>query len=105
MKTIPVIQPASTEAPLERRTPETADMVDDPERNATLNSRIINALRTVFDPEIPVNIFDLGLIYDVIVESSGRVGIRMTLTAPACPAAQFLPGQVKAVVKSVPDVT
>ena len=59
----------------------------------------------MFDPEIPVNIYDLGLIYDVIVESSNRVGIRMTLTAPACPAAQFLPGQVKNAVESVPDVT
>ena len=105
MKTLPVIQPASAEAPVEKRPLRTADMVDDPQRNAVLKPRIVSALRTVFDPEIPVNIYDLGLIYDVIVESSGRVGIRMTLTAPACPAAQFLPGQVKSVVESVPDVT
>jgi FeS assembly SUF system protein len=105
MKPLPVIQPASAEPPVERRPPQTADMVDDPERNAALKPRIVSALRTVFDPEIPVNIYDLGLIYDVIVESSGRVGIRMTLTAPACPAAQFLPGQVQRVVESVPDVT
>jgi len=105
MKTLPVIQPASAEGPVEKRPLQTADMANDPERNAVLTPRIVTALRTVFDPEIPVNIYDLGLIYDVIVESSGRVGIRMTLTAPACPAAQFLPDQVKRVVESVPDVT
>jgi FeS assembly SUF system protein len=105
MKTLPVIQPASAEAPVDGRPLETANLVDDPERSAALKPRIVSALRTVFDPEIPVNIYDLGLIYDVIVESSGRVGIRMTLTAPACPAAQFLPGQVQRVVESVPDVS
>ena len=105
MKPLPVIQPASPEAPTEKRPLQTADMINDPERHAVLERRILSALRTVFDPEIPVNIYDLGLIYDVIVESSNRVGIRMTLTAPACPAAQFLPGQVKNAVESVPGVT
>jgi FeS assembly SUF system protein len=104
MKTLPVIQPASPEAAAEKPPLQTADMVNDPERHAALERRILGALRTVFDPEIPVNIYDLGLIYDVIVDSSNRVGIRMTLTAPACPAAQFLPGQVKKAVASVPDV-
>jgi FeS assembly SUF system protein len=105
MKTLPVIQPASAEAPAEKRLLQTADMVNDSERYAALEPRILGALRTVFDPEIPVNIYDLGLIYDVIVESSNRVGIRMTLTAPACPAAQFLPDRVKKAVESVADVT
>ena len=67
--------------------------------------QIVKALSTVFDPEIPVNIYDLGLIYEVIVHASSGVGIRMTLTAPACPAGQFLPGQVKKAVEAVPDVT
>jgi len=66
---------------------------------------IVKALSKVFDPEIPVNIYDLGLIYEVIVDTSSHVGIRMTLTAPACPAAQFLPGQVKDAVASVPGVS
>jgi FeS assembly SUF system protein len=105
MKTLPVIQPAPAESPAEKGPLQTADMVNDPDRYAALESRIISAVRTVFDPEIPVNIYDLGLIYDVIVESSNRVGIRMTLTAPACPAAQFLPDRVKKAVESVPDVT
>jgi len=66
--------------------------------------QIVKALSKVFDPEIPVNIYDLGLIYEVIVDASNHVGIRMTLTAPACPAAQFLPGQVRNAVASVPGV-
>jgi len=104
MKALPVIQPASPETAAEKRPLQTADMINDPERHAALERRILAALRAVFDPEIPVNIYDLGLIYDVIVESSNRVGIRMTLTAPACPAAQFLPGQVKKAIEAVPDV-
>jgi FeS assembly SUF system protein len=79
-------------------------MVDDA-RSDALKPRIIDALKTVFDPEISVNIYDLGLIYEVIVEASGAVGIRMTLTAPACPAAQFLPGQVRDKVAAVAGVT
>ena len=105
MKTLPVIQPAAAEPSVEKRPLQTADMVRDQARTAALEPHIVRALRTVFDPEIPVNIYDLGLIYEVIVESSNRVGIRMTLTAPACPAAQFLPDRVKKAVESVADVT
>src|SRR5215510_8609959 len=104
MKTLPVIQPASAGASAESGSLQTAGLVNDPERSAVIKPRIVKALSTVFDPEIPVNIYDLGLIYDVIVEASGRVGIRMTLTAPACPAAQFLPDRVKKTVESVPEV-
>ncbi|MBP7778371.1 MAG: SUF system Fe-S cluster assembly protein [Acidobacteria bacterium] len=67
--------------------------------------QVIDALRTVFDPEIPVNIYDLGLIYDVLVDADKRVGIRMTLTAPACPAAQTLPGEARDAAKRVEGVT
>ena len=56
---------------------------------------IVDALRTIFDPEIPVNIYDLGLIYDVIVGDDGAVEIEMSLTSPNCPAAQSLPAEVK----------
>jgi FeS assembly SUF system protein len=79
-------------------------MINDPARSAALMPQIVKALSTVFDPEIPVNIYDLGLIYEVIVDTASAVGIRMTLTAPACPAAQFLPGQVKKAVDALPDV-
>jgi FeS assembly SUF system protein len=58
---------------------------------ATSRDLVIEALRTVFDPEIPVNIYDLGLVYDVTVSEKGEVDIRMTVTAPACPVAGELP--------------
>ena len=79
-------------------------MVNDPQRSAVLLPPIVKALSGVFDPEIPVNIYDLGLIYEVIIDAASVVGIRMTLTAPACPAAQFLPQQVKDAVAAVPGV-
>ncbi|OLB61431.1 MAG: SUF system Fe-S cluster assembly protein [Acidobacteria bacterium 13_2_20CM_2_66_4] len=80
-------------------------MTSDPARTAALKPRIIETLSTVFDPEIPVNIYELGLIYDIIVDASGAVGIRMTLTAPACPAAQTLPVEVRNKIAQIPDVT
>ncbi len=66
---------------------------------------VIEALKTVYDPEIPVNIFEMGLIYEVIVDASGLVGVKMTLTAPACPAAQSLPIEVRDKAKGVEGVT
>lgn len=70
-----------------------------------LQDRVIVALRNVFDPEIPVNIYDLGLIYDLNADSSGAVSIRMTLTSPACPVAGALPGEVQSKVQAVSGVT
>lgn len=68
-------------------------------------TRIIEALRTIFDPEIPVNIYDLGLIYKIeITESTGLVRVEMTLTAPGCPVAQTFPATVEAALKGVPGV-
>jgi FeS assembly SUF system protein len=71
----------------------------------TLKDRVIAALKTVYDPEMPVNIYELGLIYDLDVDAAGHVEIRMTLTAPNCPVAGTLPGDVERAVKSVPGVT
>ncbi|MDA1094174.1 MAG: DUF59 domain-containing protein [Acidobacteria bacterium] len=70
-----------------------------------LKPRLIEALSTVYDPEIPVNIYEMGLIYDIDVDATGLVGVRMTLTSPGCPAAQSLPGEVRAKAKSVAGVT
>jgi FeS assembly SUF system protein len=72
---------------------------------AGLEDCIVAALRTVFDPEIPVNIYDLGLIYGLDVGQDGAVAIRMTLTAPACPVAGMMPGLVESVVRKVDGVT
>ena len=66
---------------------------------------IVDALKTVFDPEIPVNIYELGLIYDVDIQEGGHVQVKMTLTSPGCPVAGSLPGEVKAKVEKVPGVT
>ena len=70
----------------------------------SLEELIIAALRTVNDPEIPVNIYDLGLIYGLELGEDGRVAIRMTLTAPACPVAEAMPGMVEQAVRSVDGV-
>ncbi|HLI82572.1 MAG TPA: SUF system Fe-S cluster assembly protein [Bryobacteraceae bacterium] len=72
---------------------------------ASVRERVIAALRTVYDPEMPVNIYELGLIYGLEVNAEGQVDIRMTLTAPNCPVAGTLPGEVERAVKSVPGVT
>jgi FeS assembly SUF system protein len=73
--------------------------------DAPLEERIIAALRGVYDPEIPVNVYDLGLIYDLKLDPSGLVSIRMTLTSPACPVAGSLPGEVQARVQAISGVT
>jgi len=70
-----------------------------------IEAQVLDALRTCFDPEIPVNIYELGLIYDVHVDSTGMVTIKMTLTSPHCPAAQSLPAEIEGKVKVVPGVT
>jgi FeS assembly SUF system protein len=69
-----------------------------------LRDDVIAAVRKVYDPEMPVNIFDLGLIYDVDVDGSGQARIRMTLTAPNCPVAGSLPEEVRRAVRVVPGV-
>jgi FeS assembly SUF system protein len=71
----------------------------------TLKDQVTAALRKVFDPEMPVNIYELGLIYDCAVDADGAVAIRMTLTAPNCPVAGTLPGDVERAVRAVPGVT
>lgn len=103
MTDLPVIQPAAEPAATSG-TRHIDTIVRDPERTAALTPAIAKALATVYDPEIPVNIYDLGLIYDIAVDASSAVGIRMTLTAPACPAAQILPEQVRAAAAAVPGV-
>ena len=69
-----------------------------------LERDIIMALRQVYDPEIPVNIYDLGLIYEIKVDEEHKVYIQMTLTAPNCPMADYVVEQVKDAVKDVPGV-
>ena len=77
----------------------------DPVRTLELKPQIVDQLSTVYDPEIPVNIYELGLIYDIAVNRDGLAVIQMTLTAPGCPAAVTLPAEVQGKVKSIDGVT
>mgnify|MGYP000891234643 FL=1 len=74
------------------------------EKETTRLDQTIHALRLCYDPEIPVNIYDLGLIYDIDVDAPNRISIRMTLTSPLCPVAEILPSQVKKAVTTITGV-
>jgi FeS assembly SUF system protein len=88
--------------------PPDDDDVERPEQdegNPELQERVLEALKTVQDPEIPVNLVDLGLIYELLVNRDGTVYVEMTLTAPSCPVAGALPGQVGDAIRDVAGVT
>ena len=72
--------------------------------NPDLEFRVIDVLRTCYDPEIPVNIYELGLIYKIEIDDSDNVTVRMTLTSPMCPVAGTLPGEVEQKVQSIQGV-
>lgn len=69
-----------------------------------LEKKIVEALKTVYDPEIPVDIYELGLIYEIKIDDEANVKIEMTLTSPSCPSAEELPGEAEAKVKAVEGV-
>ena len=73
--------------------------------NDALKESVVAGLKTVFDPEIPVNIYDLGLIYDIAINDEQHVHIQMTLTSPGCPGAQTFPGTVEQAVNLVEGVS
>jgi FeS assembly SUF system protein len=89
------------EPPPETEGVERPEGEDDPE----LMEPVLEALKTVRDPEIPVNLVDLGLIYELVVKKGGIVYVEMTLTTPACPVAQSMPGEVEAAIGAVPGVS
>jgi FeS assembly SUF system protein len=89
-----------SEPPAETPDVERPEGEDDPE----LLEPVLEALKTVRDPEIPVNLVDLGLIYELIVRKGGIVYVEMTLTTPACPVAQSMPGEVETAIRGVPGV-
>lgn len=89
---------STDELPLSGRPPLTADRVRE------IESKVIEILRTVHDPEIPVNIYDLGLIYGLAVEPAGTVAITMTLTAPGCPLAWMIMNEVDSKVRAIPGI-
>ena len=87
-----------------RYQPSEREWSEPEERDPALEAEVLEALKTVRDPELPVNLVDLGLIYNLIVRKDGLVRIEMTLTAPTCPVAGSLPAQVQNVVSLVPGV-
>src|SRR5919108_3035187 len=103
MKPLPMVPGESSPSP--DPTIQTEGLVADSARTEELRGPLQQALKTVFDPEIPVDIWELGLIYDLFVTSDGVAAIKMTLTEPACPAAQVLPGQVADAARRVPGIT
>ena len=102
--TQPTIDTSALTAPAPT-TPEAEPIDVDPVKTLELKPKIVEQLVTIFDPEIPVNIYELGLIYDIQVDKQGLAVIQMTLTAPGCPAAVTLPAEVHGKVKSVEGVT
>ncbi len=88
------------ETPAETEGVERPEGEDDP----LLMEPVLDALKTVQDPEIPVNLVDLGLIYELVVKKGGIVFVEMTLTTPACPVAQSMPGEVETAIRTVPGV-
>lgn len=75
------------------------------EKNADLHKQVVRSLRTVFDPELPINIYDLGLIYNLDIDEDAKVYIRMTLTAPNCPEAEAIPARIQEAVKGTDGVS
>jgi len=92
----PIVTPTAEAAP---PAPTAVDLTAD--QIEALRPRIIDAIRTVYDPEIPVNIYELGLIYDLEIDPKGNVAIKMTLTAPGCPVAGTMPQMVRDAVARV----
>ena len=74
------------------------------EPEVPLELQVIDTIRTVYDPEIPVNVYDLGLIYEIIIDENSNVIVEMTLTSPNCPVAPHIVGEVEAKVNMIPDV-
>jgi len=99
--------PTSEKAAPEEISPDaavSAAPAADPADPSDLENAIVEALKTVFDPEIPVNIYEMGLIYDIDLQDEGAVKVKMTLTSPGCPVAGTLPGEVQAKIQGVPGV-
>jgi FeS assembly SUF system protein len=97
------IDALTTPMPSTAETPQVGP--PDAARTAELQPKIVEAVKTVYDPEIPVDIYELGLIYDIIVDAERRVLVKMTLTSPACPSAQQIPSEVRYKIKALPEVT
>src|SRR5438552_7961778 len=98
-----VAPPPASPAP--SAVPDVEAAVAEAARSEVVQEKVVNVIKTCYDPEIPVNIHELGLIYGIDINSTGAVQVRMTLTSPGCPAAGSLPPEVQAKVCAIPGVT
>ena len=80
------------------------DSISEVKQEQTVEEKVIEVLKTCYDPEIPVNIYELGLIYEIEVNPEDAVHVRMTLTSPMCPVAGSLPPEVESKIRAIPDV-
>jgi FeS assembly SUF system protein len=98
--------PAAAPSPVPQDASQPGDTpaANAPPMQKLIEGKVIAALRTVYDPEIPINLYDLGLIYEINVDEEANVMIKMTLTAPACPVAGSLPGEVARRIEAIPEV-
>lgn len=94
------IEPQNIEQPTSTESGRVLNSIE----QSLLEGEVIEAIRTVYDPEIPVNVYDLGLIYKIDVAENADVSVDMTLTSPACPVAGTLPGEVQTAIETVPNI-
>ena len=102
--------PLETENTSDDLQPEAGDDIEQAEGEeagamSPLEEEILSTLKTVYDPEVPVDIYELGLIYNFSVDATGKVDVKMTLTSPACPVAGTLPIEVETKIKAIPGIT
>ena len=102
--------PLETENTSDDLQPEVGDDIEQAEGEeagamSPLEEEILSTLKTVYDPEVPVDIYELGLIYNFSVDATGKVDVKMTLTSPACPVAGTLPIEVETKIKAIPGIT
>lgn len=83
----------------------TVELAEHTTEAGSIEQQVVTALRHVYDPELPVNIYDLGLIYEIEINNHSEVFVRMTLTAPGCPVAGSLPGEVECSIKKISGVS
>jgi FeS assembly SUF system protein len=95
----------NSEEPTAVVSPAAPAPVADPEKTLQLKPYVVDAISAVFDPEIPVNIYELGLIYDVVIDAGAVVHVTMTLTSPMCPSAQQLPAEVATRIRAIDGVS
>ena len=104
MKPLPVIQPQSQDATPPAGESKTGHLLRDAAQTSALEPKVQAAIKTVFDPEIPVDIYELGLVYEIIVDAQSYVLVKMTLTSPACPSAQQIPSEARYKIKALDGV-